>query len=92
MEAGSPRRSASHNTYDTDVGVQWLCSFPRADQTKTACLDEAPSAAVIREAARRANGSADVIVEARGDSIPLGSHVTPGDGLDLSPNAAARQC
>src|SRR5215510_8506208 len=90
MEAGSPCHSARHNTDDTAGGVPWLCSCPSADQTKTDCLDEAPSAEAIREAARRANGSAAVIVEARGDSILLGSHVPPGDGLDFSPNAATR--
>ena len=63
MEAGSPRQSASHNTDETDGGVSWLCSFPSADQTKTDCLDDAPSAEAIREAARRANGPAAVIVE-----------------------------
>src|SRR4030095_6072554 len=64
MEAGSPRRSACHNTADPDGGAPWLYSFPSADQTKTDCLDEAPSAEAIREDARSANGSSGV--EARG--------------------------
>src|SRR5262245_24681998 len=64
LEAGSPRRSASHNTADPDGGPPWLYSFPSADQTKMACLDDALSAEAIREAARRANGSAGM--EARG--------------------------
>ena len=46
-----------------DVGVQWLFSFLSADKKKTYCLYEAPSAEAIREAARRANIPADVIVE-----------------------------
>ena len=46
-----------------DVGVQWLFSFLSADKKKTYCLYEAPSAEAIREAARRANLPADVIVE-----------------------------
>jgi hypothetical protein len=92
MEAGSPRQSASHNTDDTAGGVPWLCSFPSADQTKTDGLEDAPRAEAIREAARRANGSAAVLVEARGDRLLLGSHGTPRDGLDRSPNAAARPC
>jgi hypothetical protein len=46
-----------------DVGVNWLFSFLSADKKKTYCLYEAPSAAAIRQAARRANIPADVIVE-----------------------------
>lgn len=48
---------------NTDVGVQWLFSFLSADKKKTYCLYEAPSAEAIREAARRLNAPADVIVE-----------------------------
>jgi hypothetical protein len=47
----------------TDVGVQWLFSFLSADKKKTYCLYEAPNAELIREAAKRANVPADVIVE-----------------------------
>ncbi len=46
-----------------DVGVHWLFSFLSADKRKTYCLYEAPNAEAIREAARRANLPADVIVE-----------------------------
>ena len=46
-----------------DVGIQWLFSFLSADKKKTYCLYEAPSAEAIREAARRLNAPADVIVE-----------------------------
>jgi hypothetical protein len=46
-----------------DVGIQWVCSFLSADKKKTYCLYEAPSAEAIREAARRLNAPADVIVE-----------------------------
>ena len=46
-----------------DVGIQWLFSFLSADKKKTYCLYEAPSAEAIREAARRLNVPADVIVE-----------------------------
>lgn len=45
------------------VGVHWLFSFLSADKKKTYCLYEAPNAEAIREAARRANIPADVIVE-----------------------------
>ena len=46
-----------------DVGVQWLFSFLSADKKKTYCLYEAPDPEAIREAARRANVPADVIIE-----------------------------
>jgi len=46
-----------------DVGVQWLFSFLSADKKKTYCLYEAPNAEAIREAARRLNIPADVIIK-----------------------------
>jgi hypothetical protein len=46
-----------------DVGVQWIFSFLSADKKKTYCLYEAPNAEAIREAARRLNIPADVIIE-----------------------------
>ena len=46
-----------------DVGVNWLFSFLSADKKKTYCLYEASNPEDIREAARRANLPADVIVE-----------------------------
>jgi hypothetical protein len=46
-----------------EVGVQWLFSFLSSDRKKSYCLYEAPSPEAIREAARRANIPADVIVE-----------------------------
>jgi Nickel responsive protein SCO4226-like len=48
---------------NADVGVQWLFSFLSADKKKTYCLYEAPNAEAIREAARRLNIPADVIIE-----------------------------
>jgi len=48
---------------NNDTGVHWLFSFLAADKKKTYCLYEAASAETIREAARRANLPADVIVE-----------------------------
>jgi hypothetical protein len=48
---------------NADVGVNWLFSFLSADKKKTYCLYEAPSADLIREAARRANLPADVVIE-----------------------------
>jgi hypothetical protein len=55
-----------------DVGVRWLYSFLSADSKKTYCLYEAPNAEAIREAARRADIPADVVVpvsEVRPDTI-----------------------
>ena len=46
-----------------ETGVHWLFSFLSADKKKTYCLYEAANAETIREAARRANLPADVIVE-----------------------------
>lgn len=48
---------------NNDAGIQWLFSFLSADKKKTYCLYEAPNAALIHEAAQRANIPADVIVE-----------------------------
>jgi hypothetical protein len=45
-----------------EEGVNWLFSFLSADKKKSYCLYEAPSAEAIREAARRANIPADVII------------------------------
>ena len=48
---------------NTEVGVNWAFSFLSMDKKKTYCLYEAPNAEAIREAARRANLPADMIVE-----------------------------
>ena len=48
---------------NNDAGVNWLFSFLSADQKKTYCLYEAPNAEAIRDAARRAQLPADVVVE-----------------------------
>ena len=55
---------------NTDVGVQWLFSFLSADKKKTYCLYEAPNAEAIREAARRLNLPADVIIEVDSELRP----------------------
>jgi hypothetical protein len=46
-----------------DVDIRWLSSFLSADKKKSYCLYEAPNAEAIREAARRLNMPADMIVE-----------------------------
>ncbi len=48
---------------NAEVGVNWLFSFLSADKKKTYCLYEAPNPDLIREAARRANLPADVVIE-----------------------------
>jgi hypothetical protein len=53
-----------------EVGVKWLFSFLSADKKKTYCLYEAPSADAIRQAAKRANIPADVIIEISRDLSP----------------------
>jgi hypothetical protein len=55
--------AAAIKLINADVGVNWLFSFLSADKKKTYCLYEAPSAELVREAARRANVPADVIIE-----------------------------
>jgi hypothetical protein len=55
---------------NADVGVQWLFSFLSADKKKTYCLYEAPNAEAIREAARRLNIPADVIIEVDSELRP----------------------
>ena len=55
--------AAAVKVVNDDVGVQWLFSFLSADKKKTYCLYEGQSAEAIREAARRANIPADVIIE-----------------------------
>jgi hypothetical protein len=48
---------------NTEVGINWIYSFLSADKKKTYCLYEAPNPEAIREAARKLNLPADVIVE-----------------------------
>ena len=60
---------------NSGIGINWLFSFLSADKKKTYCLYEAPNPDAIREAARKLNIPADVIVEL-GDS-----RVTPGPEL-----------
>jgi hypothetical protein len=48
---------------NTEVGINWIYSFLSADKKKTYCLYEAPNPEAIREAARRLNLPADVIIE-----------------------------
>ena len=42
--------------------MRWVTSFLSADKRKTYCLYEAPNAEAIREAARRHDIPADVII------------------------------
>ena len=53
-----------------DCSVKWLSSFLSADKRKTYCLYEATNPEDLREAARRANIPADMIVELSGEIKP----------------------
>jgi hypothetical protein len=61
---------------NADAGVSWVFSFLTADRHRTYCLYEAPSPDALRDAARRANLPADVIVEVSrvsADSVRAGA-------------------
>ena len=59
----TPEGGAAVKQVNTDVGVNWLFSFLSADKKKSYCLYEAENPEAIREAARRLNIPADVIIE-----------------------------
>lgn len=59
----NPDFAADIKRINDDVGAQWLYSFLSADRKKSYCLYAAPSADAIREASKRLNVPADVIVE-----------------------------
>ena len=59
----SPEMAADIVRINADIGVNWLFSFLSADKKKTYCLYEAPSAELIREAARRSGLPSDVVIE-----------------------------
>lgn len=54
---------------NADEGVRWLFSFLSADRRRTYCLYEAPSAAAIVAAAKRADIPADVVVQVEQDAV-----------------------
>ena len=79
----TPEIAAAITEVNTNVGIEWLFSFLSADKKKTYCLYEAPNPDAIREAARKLNLPADVIVE-------LGeSRVTPGAPGLMTPTRGA---
>ncbi|UGX95486.1 DUF4242 domain-containing protein [Bradyrhizobium barranii subsp. barranii] len=51
------------NRINDEEGVRWLLTFLSADKRKTYCLYEAESAEAIRNAARRNDIPADVIIQ-----------------------------
>ncbi len=51
------------NLINDEEGVKWLLTFLSADKRKTYCLYEAESADAIRNAARRNDIPADVIIQ-----------------------------
>jgi hypothetical protein len=81
--SATPEIAAAITEVNTNVGIQWIFSFLSADKKKTYCLYEAPNPEAIREAARKLNLPADVIVE-------LGeSRVTPGAPGLMTPTRSA---
>ena len=58
----SAEGGAAIKQINAEVGVNWLFSFLSADKKKTYCLYEAANAELIREAARRNNLPADVVI------------------------------
>jgi hypothetical protein len=64
--------AAAINRINDETSVRWLISFLSADNRKTFCLYEAPSAEAIREAARRAGIPADTIIEVGAEIVPSG--------------------
>jgi hypothetical protein len=79
----TPEIAAAITQVNADIGIQWLFSFLSVDKKKTYCLYEAPNPEAIREAARKLNLPADVIVE-------LGeSRITPGAAELLTPTRGA---
>jgi Nickel responsive protein SCO4226-like len=73
----SPEAAAGIVRINDDIGVRWLYSFLSADKKKTYCLYEAPSAELIREAARRNGLPADVVIEVGQLHPPLTGGLTP---------------
>jgi uncharacterized protein DUF4242 len=59
----NPEIAAAISEVNASVGIKWIFSFLSADKKKTYCLYEAPNPDAIREAARKLNAPADVIVE-----------------------------
>ncbi|MEJ2089066.1 MAG: DUF4242 domain-containing protein [Gammaproteobacteria bacterium] len=56
-----------------DVGIRWIYSYLSADKRKTYCLYEAPDPEAIREAARRLDLPADVIIQVDSPIGPQGA-------------------
>lgn len=74
----SPETAAGITRVNDDLGVRWLYSFLSADKRKTYCLYEAPSADLIRAAARINGLPADVVIEVSELRPPLPDGLTPG--------------
>jgi hypothetical protein len=79
----TPDAATAVTQVNADAGIQWLFSFLSADKKKTYCLYEAPNPEAIRDAARKLNLPADVIVEL-GDQ-----RINPASTNLLSPTRGA---
>ena len=60
----TPEGAAAVQLVNAEIGVNWLFSFLTADKRRTYCLYEAADENALREAARRADIPADVIIAA----------------------------
>ena len=79
----TPEIAAAISEVNTNIGINWIFSFLSADKKKTYCLYEAANPEAIREAARRLNLPADVIIE-------LGeSRISPTSPTLFAPTRAA---
>jgi len=70
----TPEMATAVKQVNGNVGINWLFSFLSADKKKTYCLYEAENPEAIREAARRLNIPADVIIEV--GEVPGASEAT----------------
>ncbi len=78
--SANPEIAAAVSEVNATVGIQWIFSFLSADKKKTYCLYEAPNPDAIREAARKLNIPADVIVELGESRIMPTGLLTPTAG------------
>ena len=73
------------NLINDEEGVKWLLTFLSADKRKTYCLYEAESADAIRNAARRNDIPADVIIQVEVQNTDLAAAHTYDFSLTIPP-------
>ncbi|MCK9925359.1 DUF4242 domain-containing protein [Frankia sp. AgPm24] len=71
--------------------LRWVFSFLSADQRKSYCLFEAPTAEVVRAAARKSGRPEAVVVEVDridrvlAQTLPVGERPPPTPGAGITP-------